>query len=78
MLHLRGMETDGFWGLSPIAIHRKTISLHLASREAGTKFYKNGSRPGGWIEYPESLSPEALQRFRADWQARQQLTEETK
>jgi len=68
ILHLRGMETDGFWGLSPIATHRKTISHQLSIREHGAKFFENGARPLGWLEYPEALDDQALQRLRQDWQ----------
>lgn len=69
MLHLRGLETDGLLGLSPIAQHRQTIGASLAMVEHGARFFSNGARPLGVIEHPEHLSDEALANLRQSWLA---------
>jgi len=45
-----GLSLGGSIGLSPIKYHRDTIGVHLAKRQFGGSFFKNGARPGGFIK----------------------------
>ena len=69
ILHLRGLETDGFWGLNPIQQHRQTIGLALAIKEHGARFFSNGARPLGALKCTAVLTPEELVQRREAWNA---------
>lgn len=45
-----GLSLGGSIGLSPIKYHRDTIGTHIAKRQFGGSFFKNGARPGGFIK----------------------------
>lgn len=61
IFHVKGLSFDGVKGLSPIGQMKEAIGLALATEEYGAKFFGNGARPGGVIEYPGTLKdPEKL------------------
>jgi HK97 family phage portal protein len=65
IFHVRGLSMDGVKGLSPIAQAREAVGLALAAEEYGTRFFGNGARPGGVIEFPGVMKePE---RLRDSW-----------
>lgn len=69
ILHLRAYPSgDGLVGASPIQQARQAIGLSLAAEEFGSRFFAQGSRPGGVLEHPGRLSKEAHERLRDDWQ----------
>ena len=72
ILHIRGLETDGFWGLSPIQQHRETIGAGLAVKEHGARFFSNGARPLGALKCAQVLTPEELVQRREAWNAAHQ------
>ncbi len=51
-------------GLSPIAQAREALGLTMASEEYGARFFANDSTPGGIVEHPGNLSPEAQERIK--------------
>ena len=59
ILHIRGLETDGLNGLSPIAANRQAIGLGLAAEEYGARYFGQGTHVGGWVSHPGPLSPTA-------------------
>jgi HK97 family phage portal protein len=63
VFYVRGMSLDGVNGVSFIEYGRETIGLALAAEAAGARFFTNDSTPGGVIEHPGTLSPEAAQRI---------------
>lgn len=65
ILHLRGLSTDGFRGLSPITVAREAIGLAIATQSHGAALFRNGARPGGVLEHPGKLSKEAAERLKA-------------
>lgn len=66
--HLRGLTTDGVWGLSPIRlVARQAIGLSLATEEFGSRFFSNGARPGLLLKHPGKLSPGGFERLRASF-----------
>lgn len=64
IFHLRGLETDGIKGLSPILAARQTLGLAMAAEEYGARFFGTGGKPGGLLEHPGKLGPVAKQNLR--------------
>jgi HK97 family phage portal protein len=50
VLHLKGLSTDGFLGLSPITAARQSIGLTMAAEKYGAGYFGRGARLGGWLE----------------------------
>ena len=69
VMHIRYRTLDGITGLSPISYARETIGLALATAQHGSALFKNGAQPGGVLEHPGRLKPEAVERLRENWTA---------
>ncbi len=68
VFHVRGpLQGDGLMGMTPIAIHRETIGMALASRDYGARLFANDARPRGVLEVDGVLGEEAFNRLRASW-----------
>lgn len=65
ILHLRGLETDGLKGLSPISSARQSVGLAIAAEEYGARYFGQGVHMGGWVGHPQPLSPTAKQNISA-------------
>lgn len=70
MFHLRGLTTDGLYGLSPIQVHRQAVGLAMAMTEHTARFFGNGARPMGVLQFPGKLSPTARKTLEDSWNAR--------
>ena len=68
VLHIPALGWNGIAGISPIALHRASITMTLNSEEFGANFYKNGTRLSGVLEHPGKVSSEAATRLRNSWQ----------
>jgi HK97 family phage portal protein len=68
MFHLRGLETDGLIGLSPISQARQAVSLAMAAEEYGARFFGNNARPGIVLEHPNALSDKARANLVKSWE----------
>lgn len=68
VLHIPGLGFDGVRGYSVVAMARNSIGLGLATEQYGASFFGNGSRPGGVLQHPDRVSPEARERIKADWE----------
>lgn len=68
VLHLRGLETDGFMGLSPVRVTRQSIGLGLAAEEYGARYFGNNGRPGGFITTPLKLGSEGRKNLRESYE----------
>lgn len=68
VLHLMGFSFDGLRGYSPIALHREAIGLARACEDYAARFFGNDSRPGGVLEHPQRLKPEAAKRLKESWE----------
>lgn len=64
MLHVMGLGTDGFQGLSPIRQHMESIGISLAAEEFGAAFFGNGMNVGGVVEHPGELSDQGSENLR--------------
>lgn len=72
VMHLRGLTTDGWCGLSVLAAARETLGLSMAAEEHAGRFYANDASPGGILSHPQRLSEEAKKKLRSQWGARHQ------
>lgn len=63
IFHLRGLTTNGFWGLNPIEYARESIGLALATEKHGAKLFSNGARLGGILQHPKKISKDAADRL---------------
>jgi HK97 family phage portal protein len=68
-LHFPLFSWDGLKGLSPIAQARQTIGLARASEKFGSKFFGNGSRPGGLLTPVGEINEKGLANFKKFWES---------
>jgi len=57
-----------YYGLGPIAAIRNSIIVDQYSVAYNKAFFKNGAHPGGVLETASSLSDEAFNRLRKQWE----------
>jgi len=69
LIHIRGLSTDGFSGLNPIAQAREMIGLAIATEKHGGKLFSNGARIGGILIHPKKLSPTATKYLEESFNA---------
>lgn len=75
VLHLRGLSSDGYLGLSPITLAQEAIGVAMAAEEHGARFFSNNAAPGGVLKHPGKLSKDAYERLKSAWNARHEGTE---
>ncbi len=68
VIHLRGTSFNGILPASLTDTARDSIGLAAALDKNAGYFFKNGSFPGGFLETPNQLSPEALKRLEVAFQ----------
>lgn len=69
ILHIPGMGFDGISGYSPIRLAREAIGLAAAAETQSSRFFANGSRPGGILTSDGSLSPDARKQVSETWES---------
>lgn len=67
VFHLKGLGFDGLVGYSVVAMARESLGLTAATERFGAAWFGNGSRPGGVLEYPGMMKPQAKKDFREAW-----------
>lgn len=67
ILHVPGLGFDGITGYSPIRIAAETIGTGMAAQEHIGGFFKNGAVPMGILSHPNTMSQEAQERLRENW-----------
>ncbi|MCY2962745.1 MAG: phage portal protein [Planctomycetota bacterium] len=70
VLHIRGMGFDGLAGYPVLEVMAGALSLGIAAREFGSKFFKNGQQASGILMLPAGLSKEAAERLQKGWDKR--------
>lgn len=70
--HVRTLTLDGLIGLNPIAYARQAIALGLATEEHGANLFKNGAVSTGVLQTPESLSDQAFERLKTQFEENHQ------
>jgi HK97 family phage portal protein len=70
VFHLRGLSSDGLWGISVIRKARNSWALGLGQEKYAGKYFANGALPGGVLEHPHRIGDEDdVRRIREDWSA---------
>ena len=64
ILHVRGLSSDGFTGISVVANARESIGLGLATEKFGARFFGRGARPGLVLTHPQTLADTALEHLK--------------
>jgi HK97 family phage portal protein len=69
IMHIRWTaEPDGIKGMVPIEVAREAIALARACEIHASKYWANSARPGVVLQTDNSLSPEAAERLRDNWE----------
>ena len=67
VFHLRWLSSDGVTGYVPTSLSRDAIALARATELHSSAFFGNGAQAGTYIETDQPHKPEALQRFKRQW-----------
>ena len=65
--HIRGLQSNGFWGLSAIDVARNVLGHGLALQKHGNKTFKNDAKPSGVLRTDQPFNPEAHKNLREEW-----------
>lgn len=68
IMHIRWMSNDGVNGMVPIELARDAIGLARACEIHGASFFANGARPGMVLSTDNTLSIEAAEKLRVNWE----------
>jgi len=67
IFHLRYLSSDGVTGYVPTSLARDAISLARATELYSSSFFNHGAQAGTYIETDQPFKPEAIQRFKQQW-----------
>lgn len=73
-IHVPGMG-DGLVGFSPLEYAREDIAQALDAREYGTRFFAQGSGPGGYLSTDQELTGEQAEELSDAWEEQHQGVE---
>jgi HK97 family phage portal protein len=68
ILHIKGLGYDGLIGYPVLRILAESVGAAIAARDFSSRYFQNNARPGGVIEHPGKLKPEARQNLRDSWE----------
>lgn len=68
IFHVPGLSMNGLIGMSMIAIYRDAVGLGLTLNQHGAKLFANGTRAGGVLEHPGTMSDTAYDRLASSFQ----------
>ena len=68
IMHLRWLSDDGVNGMVPIELARDAIGLARACEIHGAAFFGNGARPGVVLSTDNTISAEAAEMLRNNWE----------
>jgi HK97 family phage portal protein len=69
VFHLRGLCSDSWWGLSPIAQSKDTFKLARQLANYATNMFESGGAKRVLLKWPKPLSDAAYKKLKDDWQA---------
>lgn len=67
IFHLRWLSSDGVTGYVPTTLSRDAIALARATELYSSSFFGHGAQSGTYIETDQPFKPEAIQRFKQQW-----------
>ena len=69
--HVRGRMENNVLGHDRLRVGTDAIGTGLAAQQSSAKFIANNSTPGGILQTPQNLTPDAKKKLREQWQALQ-------
>jgi HK97 family phage portal protein len=70
VIHLRGITLNGLEGLALIDLARDAVARAIAAGQFTAKFFKNGLKASGFMQFPGGMGKEAQDRARKDFEKR--------
>jgi HK97 family phage portal protein len=67
IFHLRWLSSDGVTGYVPTTLSQDAIGLARATELYSSSFFANGAQSGTYIETDQPFKPDAIQRFKQQW-----------
>jgi len=67
MFHLRDMTFNMLTGISSLGVARDSIGVAMGLTQQQARFMANGARPSGVLQTPKTLSVDAAERLRTQW-----------
>lgn len=67
IFHLRWLSSDGVTGYTPTTLAKDAIALARATELYSSSFFGNGAQSGTYIETDQPFKPDAIQRFKEQW-----------
>jgi HK97 family phage portal protein len=67
IFHLRWLSSDAVTGYVPTTLSQDAIGLARATELYSSAFFGNGAQSGTYIETDQPFKPEAVQRFKQQW-----------
>lgn len=67
IFHLRWLSSDGVTGFVPTTLSREAIGLARATELHSSAFFGNGARGGTYITTEHPMKPEAMAKFKQQW-----------
>lgn len=67
ILHIKGLGYDGLVGYSVLTKARENLAVGMAAQEYTARFFLNNARASVVLEHPGSLTKEASERLRTQW-----------
>ena len=64
ILHIPALSFDGVSGKSPIQVAKESIATGLATQKFGNKFFANGAKQSGVLQYPGVLGDIGIKNLR--------------
>lgn len=64
ILHLRGLSSDGFSGMSTLTAAREAVGLAIATERHGARLFANGAKASGIATHQGTLSDPAADRLK--------------
>jgi HK97 family phage portal protein len=72
MLHTTLFSLDGVCGRSFVDYALESLGLGIASQQFAASFFGNGARPGAILKHAMKQDPDAVKKFRSQWNDRHQ------
>lgn len=67
ILHVKALSDNGLKGINPIEMYKNIIGTALATEMYAARFFKNDAKPGGVLQHPGTLGPDAAKTLRRTW-----------
>ena len=67
ILHLKGLSSNGLYGLNPIEMAREALGLSLAAEKHGATTFKNGATPAGLLVTPDRAQEDQIKDLKKSW-----------